>query len=782
MIERKHPFAMCEICSLQHKRCAKTTGPQDARVAIVSRAPGRHDVLNGKPFSGPSKKVLDHLLESNGYSRDNVLTTNVVLCETDNPPADAVMCCRPRLEAELQNAEVIIAAGVEAVQAFSRFRAVHSARGRTIKWKDKRVVATNNPALVLRDSDSFPDLVQDFKRALNPLPPPIFPTVEVINEPARAFHALSKWNSQEFSSPVASDLEWKRETTEFVCCGFAARNEKAVVLGLGAIGDERVRRELKRFYERPDVEFVWHNGKADTKILRRNGINARVGHDTFLLSYVLDEEPGRHELDYLLNVEMGWPDYEPESVREFKRTGELRKPYELYKYNGWDAAGTLQLFNILQHKAVEDMVYELYETRYIVASEAFERIELRGFHYDAEGAANLNEAVVIPKIYELRDGIRQIVGLEQLNPRSTDQMAAIYYDRFGLKHGLKDKGKKKFARSTGKEVREEILLERALCNSGMMNDLRKLTDLHRAFAKIDKQRGTYIEGLIEKCDENGKLYCEFNLGGTATGRTSSKNPNFQNITREGVEGIPGIRTLFLPSDGCSIIQADYSQAELRACAVFSGEPGLTDIYRDSTRSLHKERAARFYGENYTKEEYVKSKNINFGVTYGQGAEYFAQLYHMDKDEAQQYIDDWWRMFPTLKAWVREVEQEAWSEGYVTSPFGHKRRFHLRTSENRGDIQRAAVNFLPQNTAAWFTISALCELVIDYDVPVITTVHDSIVADVPVGDVAAAAQLMKEVMEKQAKEQLDWNLPFTVDIAVGPTWADVQELDLEAIAA
>jgi uracil-DNA glycosylase family 4 len=110
-VTRKHPLAECEVCPLQNARCAPTHGPQDAKIVIVSRSPGKADVLNGKPMSSTSGKILQSLLVDNGYDRKQVKVTNVVLCRCDEVPGAAIECCRPRLEADLESAETIIAAG-----------------------------------------------------------------------------------------------------------------------------------------------------------------------------------------------------------------------------------------------------------------------------------------------------------------------------------------------------------------------------------------------------------------------------------------------------------------------------------------------------------------------------------------------------------------------------------------------------------------------------------------------------------------------------------------------
>lgn len=794
-MEPKHPLADCNNCPLKEAACVPSQiPPQGSKIAFVSRSPGVYDARTGIPFSNPrgSKAVLDHLLGRYGVTRNDIIATNVVLCRSDDPPKEAIKACSARLESEIEECDLIIAGGAEATAQLTRYKGVHRARGFSIdrtSWrsgKDQRVVVTNNPAMVVRNSDAYPDMVKDFKRAFDPPPKPIFPSVEVIQDGNTIRSVLEKWLETSFDdSPLASDLEW-HPNNKIECAGFSKSPDKAVVLA----GDGLRQRDnfllLKRFYERSDIQFIWHNGKADTKVLRLSEIAGRADEDTFLLSYALDERPGYHKLEYLLSEEFGWPDYEPKSVQHFKKTGEFLDPanrsrMELYKYNGMDTAGTLQLYE----KFVKDdeLDHNLYR-RLLKAADRFTTVELNGFHYDWVEACNINEREIFYKLADIKEYLREVSEHTLLNPRSSDQVRAIWYGEWGLKHKLRDQGKKKLSKSVGKEVREEILDGRFTCNPKHKEKLVRFVDEFVHWQKITKMQDSFIEGLVRRVQRDGKLYCNFNVGGTATGRTSSSKPNFQNIMREGYQEIPGIRTLFLPSPGNVIINADLSQAELRACAKESGDPNLSGIFRDSTRSLHKERAAKFYGENYTKEEYVKAKNINFGVTYGQSAAAFAQMYHMPQKEAQDYIDSWWRDFPVLLEWTKEVGNRAIKDGRIKSPFGHTRRFYLITSENIGDVRRQAVDFLPQNIAAWLAISAIIELV-DNGVRVVATVHDSIAADVPEDEAKDVAKFMKDTMQKQAPAELGWNLddiPFLADVSIGPNWGTLEELEFDQIAA
>jgi uracil-DNA glycosylase family 4 len=793
-VVKKHPLADCENCPLKDADYVPSQiPPQGSQVAFVSRSPGVYDARTGIPFSNPrgSKAVLDHLLARYNVSRDSIIATNVVSCRTDDPSKEAIKACSARLESEIEDCDLIIAGGMEATARLTNYRGVHRARGFSINrtsWssgKDQRVVVTNNPAMVVRNSDAYPDMVKDFKRAFSPPPPPIYPSVEIIEDADTIRNILERWIETKFDTPLASDLEWYQDNT-IECAGFSRNADKAVVLAGDGLRQKDNFLLLKRFYEREDIQFIWHNGKADTKVLRLSGINARADEDTFLLSYALDERPGYHTLEYLLSEEFGWPDYEPKSVQHFKKTGEFLEPkrlsqLELYKYNGMDTAGTLQL----HHKYTKDPELDrgLY-ARLLKAADRFTTVELNGFHYDWVEACNIDEREIFYKLAEIKEHLRDVSKHTLLNPNSTDQVKAIWYTEWGLKHKLRNQGKKKFTTSVGKEVREEVLTGRFTCKPQHREQLLRFVDEFVHWQKITKMQGSFIRGLVKKVQKDGKLYCQFNVGGTATGRTSSAKPNFQNIMREGYQEIPGIRTLFLASPGNVLVNGDLSQAELRTCAKLSGERNLLGIYRDSNRSLHKERAKKFYGENYTKEEYVKSKNINFGVTYGQSAAAFAQMYHMPQSEAQAYIDSWWRDFPRLKEWTQEVGARAIKEGFVQSPFGHKRRFYLITSENIGDVKRQAVDFLPQNIAAWLTISAIIELV-DNSIRVVATVHDSIVADVPEDEAKDVARFMQDTMQKQAIAELGWNwddIPFLADVSIGPNWGALEELEFEQIAA
>lgn len=821
-IKRKHPLANCEECPLFDQPYVPTVGPSDAKFAVVSRSPGWHEAKKGEPFSGPSGKVLNHLLEQNGVKREETLLTNVVLCASTAPPTEAIKCCAPRLYSELEFADTIIAAGSEAAKAVQKLNSLSGNRGYTHKrtnsmGKRQNVVVSNNPAIVLKDDSTFPNLVRDFRLAINPPEPATLPEVEWTNDIKqgqdllrRLYGRLISPGFMEEGIPLSVDIETKglRHTASIVSIGFSIGGHTAFAVGEVVCSDS----DTIKNYIRPILEYrtcahLWHNGKFDCRNLRHKRIDAKVDEDTMLLSYACDErsdEEQVHSLDYLAMNELYWPRYEPDEVKKWKATlkrlegqheyGKLESvetPEQLYYYNALDAAATAQLYPILKDRAIADSVFEYYRDYLLPDSNALITVELNGLSYDIHRAADINEREVLPLLDELRAEMQMIVGDGNYNPNSPQQTAVFVYDKWKIIHGI-DRGEAK-ERSVDKAVYTEIKEGRFVTGgfyqkedgtysvetnekveSSPRETAMRWAEKFADFKALDKQRSTYIESLIARAENsNGKIYSDFKLHNTVSGRSSSSRPNLQNITRPKA-GLPNIRSLFKASEGCSILSADYSQAELRAIAKLSGDTKLTNIYREGI-SLHRQVAERFYGAGYTYEEYVHAKNMDFGVVYGQGAETFQEKHDIPIQEGEEFIKWWFNEFPGTKRWRASIAREVKANGYVQTPFGHKRRFHLITYENKGAVFREAVNCIPQNIAARFTLWAVRTLV-DLGLPVVNTVHDSIVLDIPKDSVDEIAYRVKEVMESAPKLTIDWDFPFEAELTTGPSWGELEDYD------
>lgn len=426
-----------------------------------------------------------------------------------------------------------------------------------------------------------------------------------------------------------------------------------------------------------------------------------------------------------------------------------------------------------------------YKDILIPASEACMKIELAGFIYDVRAAANIMEDEVAPELEAKTHRMRVLTNFAY-NPRSTKQTSALFYDDWKLTHEMRARpGKDK---STDESALAEIVAGRFSTKKGSSlgsgitagDDNYQLVinfakELDR-FRKLVKQADTYIIALIERAlrDPEHRLYTDILLHGTTSGRTSSRNPNLQNITRT-KEGLPNIRRLFLSSPGRLIVQADYSQAELRCIAQFSSDLELTRIYREGL-DLHSIAAERFYGNSHSEEQRVYAKIMNFGVVYGQSATTFQEKNNIPEKQAQKFIDWWWHYFGGVKKWKEQVVKQMRS-GRLLSPYGRIRRFYLLTPQNVNAAIREAVNFLPQSTAGDLTLRSVILLSKEMDwkrASIVITVHDSIVGDIDENYVDEWRTICKQIMESRAKDDLDWSdIPQKVDIGVGATWADAK---------
>lgn len=787
-VKRKHSAALCEECPLYNRPIAPSIIPKNPIAAIVARSPGYTEVRTGIPFSGTSGDVLNHLLKEQGIKREEVLLTNVVLCSPPEGqvPGEAIKACAPRLELELRGIDLVIAAGSEAVNLLIGRGAIDRHRGYRIKQNSRTIIATNNPALVLRDDSTFPNLRKDFRRAFNPIPPPILPRIEVIENASDARALL-----EQTSGLVACDIESRgglSHRATLVSFQVATEGGSAYILGEREglfTNDDFIRNSLRPFLESKRNTFIWHNGKFDAKIFRHTyKIGARVDEDTMLMSYACDERTGKtekqfggiHKLEILLAEEFGWPNYEPKSVKEFKKTGIVQDYDEFHTYAGRDVAGTYQLYDLLARRIEDEGTGKMYKRLLIEGSEALAPIEMAGFRYDIDAAADLMEEEIKPELEQKVKRMRQIIDEPLYNPRSTKQTSILFYDTWKIKHEMRSRPDKN--RSTDEAALNEIAAGRFHVSSQMVFEvavIKKFAKELKRFRELSKQADTYITGLIERAidDPDGRIYTDLLLHGTTSGRLSSRNPNLQNITRT-KPGLPDIRRLFLPSTGRVIVQSDYSQAELRCIAQFSQDKELLRIYNEDL-DLHSVAASRFYGESFTSEQRSHAKNMNFGVAYGQGAATFQEKHEIPEREAQEFIDWWWTYFKGVSRWKQEVIKEM-RTGRVASPYGRQRRFHLITKENFNASVREAVNFVPQSTGGDLTLRSVILLAREIDwkkAAIVLTVHDNIIGDVKENYVDEYKTVCEQIMVTRAKDELGWEIPFKIELGVGPSWGEAK---------
>ncbi|MDO8520765.1 MAG: DNA polymerase [bacterium] len=363
---------------------------------------------------------------------------------------------------------------------------------------------------------------------------------------------------------------------------------------------------------------------------------------------------------------------------------------------------------------------------------------------------------------------------EVFNINSPKQLGVILFDRLGLAV----KGLKK-TEGGARSTRE--------------SELEKLKDLHPIIAEIlnyreiQKLLSTYIDTIPKLVDGEGRLHATLHQDGTTTGRFSSSDPNVQNIpVREGL-GAP-IRDAFVAPLGRVLVSFDYSQIEMRALAMLSGDPGLTEIFQ-SGADIHTSVASRVFRvapEEVTKEMRRQAKVINFGIIYGMGVSALRQNLGSSREEAQQFYDQYFVTFPKIAAYFEKVKADATKKGYTETLFGRRRHFpNLRSHIPfmKAMAERMTMNAPLQGTATGDFVKiamiradeALRGAKLESRADLLLQVHDELIfeADDDRQFLDEFSVLVKEQMVSVAKGTKGEFIPLVVDVAMGKRWGELK---------
>lgn len=570
---------------------------------------------------------------------------------------------------------------------------------------------------------------------------------------------------------ITVDIESKNLSfydNELLLITFSWHEDKAMVID--TFTDKTIRR-LKRLFSREDITFVWHNGKFDISRLKAmTGIDARIDEDTMLLHYTgYNEIRGTHGLEYLAQLYLDAPDWGGELdlvKRKVCREKKIRLsefnyamfPHkDLVDYAFIDGIATYRLYKLFKKsfpKKSEFIYYKLIE-----ASNVFAEIELTGVYADKEMidflANNLEEElkeieenirdltkdIWQPKDYMTKMGAKSAT--EEFNPNSPNQVRYVF-QRLG--HTLENTSE-----ATLKKIDEPLAKE--------ILRLRHNT----------KYRKTYVYGLAQEIEKDGRIHTSFNLHGTETGRISSSGPNLQNIPRDKT-----IKNIFRATPGYVLTQADYSQAELRVLSVLSNAPWLQGVYKRG-EDLHSAIARQYWGDGFTSEDRNKAKTVNFGIAYGMTEHTLSDSLKISKEEARTLLTEWFTPQPEVKTFFNEKVRTALQGIPAYTFFGRKRNF-IVTKKNKFNIRNQAMNTPIQATASDLTIFSLIEIHKELKERklgrIVLTVHDSIIVENKPEDTEAVTELMKRHMSEVPKYYLETDVPFVADIDSGILWGEI----------
>ena len=351
---------------------------------------------------------------------------------------------------------------------------------------------------------------------------------------------------------------------------------------------------------------------------------------------------------------------------------------------------------------------------------------------------------------------------DAFNPGSPKHMAWMIFDRLKLNPRIK-KG-----RSTDKDILKSIANPPALVTKVL------------EFRTVQKEHSTYVLGLLNARDDDGRVRSTFMLHVTATGRLSSKEPNVQN--QPSANGVGNIRRAFVARPGYVLAEIDYSGAELRWLAVLSKCPVLGEIFK-TDRNLHTETAKSLFGENFTKAQKLRAKAMNFGIAYGRKAQSIAEEHEITVAEAQKMMDDWFKLYHGAAQYLQWCDSQVVQGNYMESPFGRRRRFGLVSPSTVDSLQNEARNFNIQSASSDLLLSCAMhcekELMEKYDTRIINLIHDSMLLEIPANaeTVRAVGKYCYNVMVSAPKMWFDIDVPFKADYEIGKNWSDLVEFDL-----
>lgn len=524
------------------------------------------------------------------------------------------------------------------------------------------------------------------------------------------------------------------------------RGEVAVVLGEDCLyissqkGNFRIPdptpAELGFFFS-PERSAVVQDCKSFYRWLALRGItDFEAKDDPMLMAYVLSSTDNDYRLSALVGkyLEKQLPAGEP------------------------GASCLCALRDVLEKKLKEQGSLHLYQDLELPTAGVLARCEEAGFLVDKKGIADFGNTLLLQMQSE-EEEIYRLAG-KKLNLNSPKQLGTLLFEELKLTApGIR---KTKSGYSTNAETLEKL------------RGTDPIISLILDYRQLSKLRSTYTEGLLKVADEKGRVHTTFTQTVTATGRLSSVEPNLQNIpvrTELGRE----LRRFFVAPQGKKLIDADYSQIELRLLACISGDQNMINAFQNGV-DIHTVTASQVFGvppEAVTPEMRKSAKAVNFGIVYGISAFSLSEDLGVTRAEADDYIKSYFRTYPGIERYLSETVERAKREGYVTTLSGRRRSIPELTS-GKGMLkkfgERVAMNSPIQGTAADIIKKAMIRVdralqKAALDARLILQVHDELIVECSEKDVSAAAEILRREMEGV----MQLAVPLTVELNIGDSW-------------
>ena len=522
--------------------------------------------------------------------------------------------------------------------------------------------------------------------------------------------------------------------------------------------------QLKPILEDRKIRKVGQNIKYEWIVLSRYGIHLQgIDGDTMIASYLLNPTKHNHNLGEIAQ------EYLDRSVTDYKEvvgTGAKTLTFDQVEvekardYGCEDADVALQLARLLFPKLKEGGFKDLFDQVEMPLVMVLAKMEMNGVKIDLDLLLEYSKEIEI-QLQQKTERIYALAG-EVFNINSSQQLARILFDKLKLPVIRKTK--------TGYSTDVDVLTKLSLQHDLPLEIL--------GYRNLSKLKSTYVDVFPKLIHpKTGRVHTSYNQTVTATGRLSSSDPNLQNIPIRTEEG-NRIRQAFIPERGWSIVSADYSQIELRILAHLSQDETLIQAFRND-EDIHARTASEIFSvpmEKVTPAMRREAKVINFGIIYGMSAYGLSQQLATEPKIAQAYIDEYFKKYTGVQAYIEKSLEEARQRGYVMTLL-HRRRYlpdiHSPTVVIRQATERMAVNTPLQGTAADMIKISMIHIQnrieeLGFSTRMIMQVHDELVFEVPEEEL----QKVVPVIQRKMETVMDLSVPLKVSIHSGKNWAEV----------
>ena len=497
--------------------------------------------------------------------------------------------------------------------------------------------------------------------------------------------------------------------------------------------------DLVRLLDNADVTLdVFNSAPLYAKAMAAGGWGSSIVWDGKLAAYLLDASASKYQISELI------PAYKAAAAftcTDYPDAGRLADLFARMKAE-ITACGEDALYNEIEFPLAQ-VLADMTRTGVLVDKDGIEQFGVK-----------LRE-----ELEQVLTRIHMETGSATFNPNSPKQLGEMLFDTMGLPHGKKTKNGWSTDAETLESLREYPLVEDVL--------------QYRAYQKLNS---TYVEGLLKVIGEDGRIHSTFNQTEARTGRLSSDNPNLQNIPIRTELGSQ-LRAYFVARPGCVLVDADYSQIELRILAHVTGDEHMQQAFLTG-EDIHRSTAAKIYSlplKQVTPRLRSSAKAINFGIMYGKGAYSLSKDIGVSVKEADAFLKNYLATFPKVSGYMDKTISDARNCGYVSTLFGRRRSLPELASNNHNI--RASGERMVRNTPIQGTAADVIKLAMvrvwrrlrdeKMESRLILTVHDELIVEAPEAEAAKAAAILQEEMEGC----VNYAVPLSTEVHQGKNWLE-----------